>query len=76
MKQENISIEEKIHRWQPLIELIVVLATIVGTTVPLYIHTDNTTKEMISEIRRDMQVQNARSDRLYEMFVELLKEGK
>lgn len=41
--------------WQPLIELIVVLATIVGTTVPLYIHTDNKTNEIVREIRAEMR---------------------
>ena len=39
--------------WQPLIELIVVLMTIVGSTVPLYIHMDNKTTQLLQEIRQD-----------------------
>lgn len=28
-------------QWQPLVELIVVLLTILGSTIPLYLHTDS-----------------------------------
>ncbi|MEK6881239.1 MAG: hypothetical protein AABY22_16580 [Nanoarchaeota archaeon] len=28
-------------QWQPLVELIVVMMTILGSTIPLYIHTDS-----------------------------------
>lgn len=28
-------------QWQPLIEMIIVLVTILGSTIPLYIHTDS-----------------------------------
>ena len=44
--------------WQPLIELIIVLATIVGTTVPLYLHTDGKLEEHrkeTTEILRGIQ---------------------
>lgn len=46
--------------------------TIVGTLIGgiFYIHTD------VKEIRKDMQQQNARIDKLYEMFVDLLKTKK
>ena len=54
--------EERKIQWQPMIELIIVLATVVGTTVPLYIHTDSKmqehrkeTTEILNGIREDMR---------------------
>lgn len=35
-----------------------------------YIHSD------IRELKRDLQQQGNRTDKLYEMFIDLLKEGK
>lgn len=40
--------------WQPLIELIVVLATIVGSTVPLYIHMDNKLDQSIAKMNENI----------------------
>ena len=37
-------------QWQPLVELIVVLMTILGSTIPLYIHTDNKLESAMSKI--------------------------
>lgn len=45
-----------------------VIATLLGGV--FYIHTD------VKDIRNDMQQQLARIDRLYEMFIDLLKEKK
>ena len=49
-------------QWQPIVELIVVLMTILGSTIPLYIHTDSkmeehrkVTNELILSIRDDMR---------------------
>jgi len=49
-------------QWQPIVELIVVLMTILGSTIPLYIHTDSkmeehrrVTNELIMSIRDDMR---------------------
>lgn len=49
-------------QWQPMIELIVVLLTILGSTIPLYIHTDNKMQALqvennriIEAIRLDMR---------------------
>ncbi len=42
-----------------------VIATVIAAAY--YIHRD---------IREDMKSQSARTDRLYEMFIDLLKEGK
>jgi len=64
-------IENKIQ-WQPLIEMIIVLVTILGSTIPLHLHTDS----KIEEMRKETAAINARADRLYEMFIDLLKERK
>ena len=49
-------------QWQPIIELSIVLFTILGCTVPLYLHTDSKldsfytrTELMIEAIRQDMR---------------------
>lgn len=47
------------------IQSISVIATVIGSTY--YIH---------KEIQSDMRQKTARTDRLYEMFIDLLKEGK
>lgn len=46
--------------------------TIIGTLLAgiFYIHSD------IREIRKDMQQQNSRIDRLYEMFIDILKDKR
>lgn len=47
------------------IQVLTIIATLAGGI--FYIHSD------IREIRKDMQQQSARIDKLYEMFVDLLK---
>ena len=49
-------------QWQPIVELIVVFAAIIGVTVPLYIQTDYKmeqhhmeTRQLIEAIRQDMR---------------------
>lgn len=49
-------------QWQPIVELIVVLMTILGSTIPLYMHTDSkleehrrATNDLISAIKDDMR---------------------
>lgn len=49
-------------------QVLTIVATLVGGI--FYIHSD------VKEIRSDMQQQNARVDKLYEMFVDLLREKK
>lgn len=53
--------DEKIQ-WQPIIELSIVLFTILGSTIPLYIHTDSKldsfqarNQEILEAIRQDMK---------------------
>ena len=48
-------------------QVFTIVATLLGGIY--YIHTD------VREIRHDMQQQNARIDKLYEMFIELLKKN-
>lgn len=62
MSKKNQHNSYKKNNWQPLIELFVVLATVVGTTVPLYIHTDSKmmehrkeTNEILEAIRQDIR---------------------
>ncbi len=59
----------RIKDWMPAIELGIVLVTILGSTIPLYLHTD-------AKLHAEMEKQTQRTDRLYEMFIELLKESK
>ncbi len=53
---------ERKVQWQPMVELIIVLMTILGATIPLYIHTDSKmqehrkeTNEILIGIREDMK---------------------
>ncbi len=43
--------EKIVIQWQPLIEIIVVMMTILGSTIPLYIHTDTKMQTMHIEMR-------------------------
>ncbi len=47
------------------IQALTIIVTLLGGV--FYIHSD------IREIRKDMQQQNSRIDKLYEMFIDLLK---
>jgi len=47
-------IQPKIQ-WQPIVELVVVLMTILGSTIPLYIHTDNKLENALQGIREEMR---------------------
>lgn len=47
------------------LQVFTIIVTLLGGV--FYIHSD------IREIRKDMQQQNARIDKLYEMFIDLLK---
>ena len=59
--------EKQSIQWQPLIEMIIVLVTILGSTIPLYIHTDSKiekSNEKMQEIaqRMDATLQGIRED--------------
>ena len=47
------------------IQTLSIIATVIGSAY--YIHRD---------IHEDMKIQSSRTDRLYEMFIDLLKEGR
>ena len=45
-------------QWQPIIELAIVLITILGSTIPLYLHTDSKIDAMhitINAIQKEIQ---------------------
>jgi len=48
-----------------LVQTLSIIVTVLGSAY--YIH---------REIQRDMQAQTLRTDRLYEMFIDLIKEGR
>lgn len=52
-------------QWQPIIELAILMFTTLGTTIPLYLHTQS-----------KMEKQGERTDKLYEMWCETQKEIK
>lgn len=54
------------------IQTLSIMATVIASAY--YIH-----REIVSDIksvREEIKQQNARTDRLYEMFIDLLKEGR
>lgn len=65
--------------WELLVAMLLVIGTVLGVTVPLHIQSRNEMlqyrEEMIGitqELRECVASQNARTDRLYEMFIEQL----
>jgi len=42
-------------QWQPLVELVVVLMTILGSTIPLYLHTDSKLESALKGIQEEMK---------------------
>lgn len=55
MSNEITEKKSVLVQWQPIIELIVVLAAILGSTIPLYLHTDNKLQSTFSEMRTESQ---------------------
>jgi len=47
--------EKQRIQWQPLVELIVVLLTILGSTIPLYLHTDSKLEASMSKMDDTLQ---------------------
>lgn len=47
--------EDKKIQWQQLIELIVVLMIILGSTIPLYMHTDNKLEAVLTAMNTEMK---------------------
>ncbi len=50
--------QERQIQWQPIIELSIVLFTILGSTIPLYLHTDSKIDAMhhtVDAIREDIR---------------------
>lgn len=45
----------KIGEWRPIIELSLVLVTILGSTIPLYVHMDNRSHEQITAIHQTLE---------------------
>lgn len=45
----------KTSEWRPFLELCVVLVTILGSTVPLYIHMDNRAHEQVVAIHQTLE---------------------
>jgi hypothetical protein len=41
--------------WQPIIELAIAAAMVIGTVVPLYVHTDGKLHDALSSIHNDMK---------------------
>jgi len=51
--------EDKKIQWQQLIEMIVVLMTILGSTIPLYMHTDSKLETSLQNMREDAKIMHA-----------------
>jgi len=71
---------EKNHpkvQWQPIVELIVVLLTILGSTIPLYMHTDNKLENALLGIRdemKDFHTRLALQDQEFKMRLTVIEE--
>lgn len=48
-------IEKRKIFWEPIIAASILLMAILGTMVPLYIHSDNATRAQIEAIRQDIK---------------------
>ncbi len=62
MEQEKQTIQ-----WQPIIELSIVLFTILGTTIPLYLHTDSKIEaihQTVDAIHQEMRDFHGRLERM------------
>ncbi len=70
-KNHNNNWAEKNNiQWTPIIELVILLVTTLGTTIPLYIHTDaklasyqEKTQVLVESIREDMRDFHGRLER-------------
>lgn len=45
--------EPKRFQWQPIIEMMIILVTVLGSTIPLYLHTDAKFNETVSALREE-----------------------
>ena len=57
---EKEKTREKQIQWQPIIELSILLFTTLGTTIPLYLHTDS--KQQANQERTEAILQGIRED--------------
>ena len=49
-------------QWQPIVEIIIVMMTILGSTIPLYMHTDSKLTEALSKSDLKIEAAMAKSD--------------
>lgn len=49
-KEQSVKIQ-----WQPIIEMIIVLMTILGSTIPLYMHSDSKMDIYMNAINQEMK---------------------
>lgn len=55
MESKETQKEFRPSEWRPFLELCVVLVTIIGSTVPLYIHMDNRSHEQVTAIHHTLE---------------------
>lgn len=60
-----MSKDSKKTHWELIISIVLVISTILGVTLPI-----------VYQSKSEIAAQNARTDKLYEMFIELIKEQK
>ena len=70
-KEINMERENTIQ-WQPVIELALILFTVLGSTIPLYLHTDG----KIEAIRQDVKDFHGRLERQDAEFKAFLMYGQ
>ncbi len=67
--------EQKLRiQWQPLVELIVVLMTILGSTIPLYLHTDNKLSDAMSKSDAKLEASMSKIDLTLQAIREDMKD--
>lgn len=60
--------------WLPIMELVVIFASIVGVTVPLYIHTDYKMEQYRIEMRETMESNRQETNQMIRSIQEEMKD--
>lgn len=66
----------KESHWELLVAVLLVMGTVLGVTIPLHVQSRNEMLQINARIEDHIAAQDARTDRLYEMFIDLVKENR
>ena len=69
-------LQESKFQWQPIIELAILMFTTLGTTIPLYLHTDSKIEKRDEKWMEMKKESDQRFREMDQKFYDLLKEKK